>query len=77
MKDWKDIPEYNQIWKKIFEGAKYYDDTYDERQKKQKFDVDLEYRKFHLETRKWLADFQNDYRKKHPEEFDENGNFKV
>ena len=72
MKGWKDIPEYKALWDKSMKDYEYlktlkYDKT-------NEFDTPE-----HAHWIKWypiLLDFVSRYRKEHPEEFDENGNFK-
>ena len=75
MKGWKDISEYNAIWKNIIKGAEYYDRTYEQR-KNPKCEFDIEFSDYYKKSMDKLKKFQEKYIKEHPEEFDENGNFK-
>lgn len=75
MKGWKDIPEYNTIWKDIIDGAEYYDKTYEQR-KKSNCEFDLEYEEYYKKSMEKVKNFQKKYMNEHPEQFDETGKFK-
>ena len=75
MKEWDDVPEFRDMWDKFMKKVTYYGLTYKQRMKPGN-EFDTEYEEYCKKAKKEMLDFQNKYRKEHPEEFDENGNFK-
>lgn len=73
MKEWKDIPEFKKLWDEAMAEYEYLKTL--EYDKNNEFDTPE-----HRHYVKWyrvLFDFTEKYRKEHPEEFDEDGKFKV
>ena len=76
MSVWDRVPEYLQLKKEMFaENEKV---SLEEREywKQGKGEFCPAVHDFFIKWNKIIDDFQNKYRKEHPEEFDENGNFK-
>lgn len=72
MKEWKDVPEYKKIYDEICSEQKLVEGL----EKKDKNEFNPEIKKIHRDWWNRLLGFTERYRKEHPEEFDENGNFK-
>ncbi len=73
MKEWTDIPEFKKLWDEAM--VEYEEIKKEYYGKNDEFDTPE-----HKHWIKWnpiLVNFVIDYQNKHPEEFDENGKFKV
>lgn len=72
MKEWKDIPEYKKIYDECCNDCLLlYEAT-----KNSKEEFPQEEKAFHDKWWPKFKKFAENYRKQHPEEFDENGKFK-
>lgn len=76
MKEWKDVPEYKKAWDEFMTKGLELDQTYWQR-KIPNCEFDFELYEFDKKNWEKIRKIQDEYRKLHPEEFDENGNFKV
>lgn len=73
MKKWLDIPEYQELYKELCKECEKINDL----EEKSQLEFDPEITKLKKAMLKKLDDFIDQYMKDHPEEFDENGQFKV
>lgn len=73
MKKWRDIPEYEKLWQDFLVDYEYYKTLdYDPNN-----EFDTPERRHHQKWNPILCAFMDKYRKEHPEEFDEQGRFKI
>lgn len=76
MKEWKEIPEYREAWDIAVKNAEKFCQDRIGKKIVLRGEFDDELHNFHVKQMRRLRDVQDKYRKEHPEEFDENGNFK-